>query len=246
MMAYLCPPETAAWKADLRTCDELTNRRWILRVGKMLYPTVDPDTVKRKLRFDYLKAKNDPASRPLDGFTTLLQHFLKPHLVIHDLAQESATYIQKQFRLRWTLIGFRCSDGMYRYDVMSGMRDEAWVRHKSKTWTRADFMPTSERYDYGDISKLSRVYLEEQNPLLKEDEQAVNRPALLRSKRDSDETCLEADFIDTLILGSKDEMLGWIEYSGTIAGEFPDPWTVRNIEVISAVIGAAIASRNQG
>lgn len=211
----------------------------------MLYPAVDPDTVKRKLRFDYLKAKNDPAWRTLNGFTTLLQHFLKPHLVVHDLAQDAATYIQKQFRLRWTMIGFQGNDGMYRYDVMSGMRDEAWARHKTKAWARADFMPTSGTYNYGDISKISRVYMEEQNPLLKEDERAANRPALLRSKRDSDETCLEADFIDTLILGSKDEMLGWIEYSGTIAGEFPDSTTVRNVEVISAIIGAAIASRSQ-
>jgi len=211
----------------------------------MLYPTVDPETVKRRLRFEYLKAKNDPTSRTLDEFTSLLQHFQKPRLVIHDLAQDAASYIQKQFRLRWTLIGFRGNDGMYRYDVMSGMRDEGWARHKTKAWTQKDFMSTSDRYNYADISKISRVYLEEQNPLLKEDEQAVNRPALLRSKRDSDETCLEADYIDTLILGNKDEMLGWIEYSGTIAGEFPDPWTVRNVEVISAIIGAAIASRNQ-
>jgi len=211
----------------------------------MLYPTVDPDTVKRKLKFDYLKAKGEPASRTLDGFAALLQHFQKPHLVIHDMAQDAATYIQKQFRLRWVLIGLRGNDGMYRYDVMSGMRDEAWARHKAKVWAQADFMPATGRYNYGDISKISRVYLEELNPLYKEDEQAVNRPALLRSKRDSDETSLEADFIDALILGSKDELLGWIEYSGTIAGEFPDSWTMRSVEVISAIIGAAIASRNQ-
>jgi len=211
----------------------------------MLYPTVDPETVKRKLRFDYLKAKNDPTLRSLDGFTSLLQHFQKPHIVIHEMAQDAATYIQKQFRLRWVIVGLRGNDGMYRYDVMSGLRDEAWARQRTKVYTHADFIPTSDRYNYGDISKISRVYLEEQNPLYKEDEQTVNRPALLRSKRDSDETCLEADYIDTLILGSKDELLGWIDYSGTIAGEFPDPSTVRNVEVISAIVGAAIASRNQ-
>jgi len=211
----------------------------------MLYPSVDPETIKRKLRFDYQKEKNDPSSRPLDGFSALLHHFLKPHLVIHDLAQDAADYIQRQFRLRWTMVGFQGKDGKFRYDVMSGMRQEAWARHQTKAWVDTDFMPTSGTYDFGEISKLSRVYLEEQNPLLKEDEQAVNRPALLRSRRDSDETCLEADYIDTLILGGKDEMLGWIEYSGTIAGEFPDSSTIRNVEVISAIIGSAIASRIQ-
>jgi hypothetical protein len=211
----------------------------------MLYPTVDPETVKRRLKFDYLKAKNDSTSKGLEGFTFLLQHFHKPHLAIHDMAQDAVTYIQKQFRLRWVIAGFRGNDGMYRYEVMSGLRDEAWTRQKTKTYTYADFTPAAGRYNYGEISKISRVYLEEQNPLYKEDEQTVNRPALLRSKRDSDETCLEADYIDTLILGSRDELLGWIDYSGTIAGEFPDPWTVRNVEVIAAIIGAAIVSRNQ-
>jgi len=211
----------------------------------MLYPTVDPETVKRRLRFDYLKAKNDPTSRTLDGFTSLLQHFQKPRLVIHEMIQDAATYIQKQFRLRWVIVGLRGNDGMYKYEVMSGLRDEAWARQRTKVYTQADFTLATGRYNYGDISKISRVYLEEQNPLYKEDEQTINRPALLRSKRDSDETCLEADYIDTLILGSKDELLGWIDYSGTIAGEFPDPWTMRNVEVISAIIGAAIASRNQ-
>ena len=211
----------------------------------MLYPVVDPETVKRKLRFDYLKAKNDPTSRTLDGFTSLLQHFQKPRLVIHEMVQDAVTYIQKQFRLRWVIAGLRGDDGMYRYDVMSGLRDEAWARQRTKVYARADFMPASDRYNCGEISKISRVYLEEQNPLYKEDEQTVNRPVLLRSKRDSDETCLEADYIDMLILGSKDELLGWIDYSGTIAGEFPDPSTVKNVEVICAIIGAAIASRNQ-
>jgi hypothetical protein len=161
------------------------------------------------------------------------------------MGQDAVTYIQKQFRLRWVAMGFRGADGMYRYDVMSGIRDEAWARQRMKVYALADFTLTSARYNYGEISKMSRVYLEEQNPLYKEDEQTVNRPAMLKSKRDSDETCLEADFIDTLILGSRDELLGWIDYSGTLAGEFPDSTTIKSVEVISSIIGAAIAIRNQ-
>jgi hypothetical protein len=144
----------------------------------MLYPTVDPETVKRKLKFDYLKARSDPNSRALDGVISILQHFQKPHLVIHDIGQDAATYIQKQFRLRWVIMGFRGADGMYRYDVMSGMRDEAWARQRTKVYALSDFTPTSGRYNYGDISKITRVYLEEQNPLYKEDERTVNRPPM--------------------------------------------------------------------
>ncbi len=217
----------------------------LLRVTDMLYPSVDPETVKRKLRFDYLKAKGEPSSRAMEGFAVLLQHFQRPHLVIHDLLQDAANYTQKQFRLRWVLIGLRSDDGMYRYDVNSGMREEAWARHKKKSYALSDFTTNPSRYTYGEISPLSRIYLEEQNPLYKEDEQSVNRPALLRSKRETEDTCLEADFIDTLITGNRDEMLGWIEYSGTITNEFPDMATVKSIEVISAIIAAAIATKGR-
>ncbi len=207
----------------------------------MLYPSVDPETVKRKLKFDYLKAKGEPSAKAMEGFTVLLHHFHRPHLVVHDVLQEAANYMQKQFRLRWVIIGLRNDDGMYRYDVNSGMREEAWARHKKRAFPLSEFTPKSTRYNFGEISQLTRIYLEEQNPLYKDEEQSVNRPALLRSKRETDETSLEADFVDTLIVGNKDEMLGWIEYSGTITNEFPDMATIRNIEVISAILGAAIA-----
>lgn len=203
--------------------------------------TVDPETVKRKLRFDYLKSKNEPNARSLDGVLQLLWHFHKPHLIIHDFLQEASNTIQRQHRLRWVMIGLRGKDGLYRYDVMSGMRDEAWARHKTKAYKKDDFTPESDRYNYGEISRLSRIYLEEQNPLYKEDEQSVNRPALLKSRRNSDETCLEADFVDTMILDPRNEPLGWIEYSGTVAGDFPDSMAIRNVELISAIAGAAMA-----
>lgn len=211
----------------------------------MLYPSVDPNSVKRRLRFEYIKGRGEPAVKTLEGVMTLLQHFHRPSLSIHELSQEAASYIQKQYRLRWAMVGLRGADGLYRYEVMAGLRDEPWSRHKDNVYTRADFTPSADRFNFGDISSLTRIYLEEQNPLYNEDEKAVNRPALLRSKRDSDETCLEADFLDTLIIGGKDELLGWIDYSGTIANEFPDASVIRGVEAISAVIGAAIAVRGK-
>ena len=43
---------------------------------------VDAETVKRKLRFDYLRTKNDPSARVLDGFMLLLSHFQRPQLLL--------------------------------------------------------------------------------------------------------------------------------------------------------------------
>jgi hypothetical protein len=207
-----------------------------------MFQEVDPETVKRKLRFDYMKARNEASFKPLDLFTTLLAHFEKPQISLHDLIQEATQIIQKQFRLRWVMIGLKSrADGKYRYQVHTGMRDEAWKRQSSKVYKYEDFNMAG-GYIAGEISKLSRVYLEEDNPLPKEDEIVVNRPALLKLRRRLAEDTLEADFLNTLIIGPDNDLLGWIEYPGTVTGKFPDSLTIRYIEVVASIIAAAIHS----
>jgi hypothetical protein len=205
--------------------------------------SVDIEAVKRRLKFDYLRIRNDPSSKTLETFSTLLSNFQRPQLNINDLIQESANLIQKQFRFRWTMIGLKSkSDELYRYEVQVGMRAESWARQKAKVYKVNDF-DMKGTYKAGEISKLSRFYPEEENPLFNEDQGVVNRPILLRAKRKTEDEALEADFIDTLILGPGDELMGWIEYGGTVAGKLPDIMTIRYIEVIAGILGAAITTQ---
>ena len=204
---------------------------------------ISVDSVKRKLKFDYLKIKNDPESKNLEVFSHLLVHFLRPQLSISEMMHDTAITLQKQFRLRWVMIGLRDrADGKYRYMFMSGMRDEAWAKQKTKSYKLEDFAPNSNGYKAGEMSNLTRAYLEEENPLFNEDVNVVNRPAMLRAKRKTEDETLEADFVDTLIIGPNSELYGWIEYSGTVTGKFPDPLTIRHIEVVASILAAAIAS----
>ncbi len=210
----------------------------------MSLQVADVESVKRRLRFDYLSARSDPTSRVLDGYVSILAHFQKQPLIVRDMIQDTANWIHRQFRLRWCMVGLRGPDGVYRYEVEAGMRPEAWAKQKAKLYKYADFAPAAQNYTAGEISKLSRVYLEEENQLAGGDEAVVNRPALLRSRRKSDDETLEADFIDTLILGQRDELLGWIEYAGTLTGKFPDPMTIRYIEGIASIVAAAIIAQS--
>jgi hypothetical protein len=203
--------------------------------------TVSADAVKRKLKFDYMKIKNEPLSRDIEVLSKLLAHFQRQQIVIRDLIQDAANQIQSQYRLRWSMIGLLSeSDGMYRYEVHSGMRPEAWHKQRAKVYKYEDFEPNAHNYKAGEISRLSRVYLEEENQLVGADQQVANRPVLLMAKRRTEDETLEADFIDTLILGPSDALLGWIEYGGTLTSKFPDPSVIRYIEVISSVLAAAI------
>lgn len=205
---------------------------------------VSVDSVKRKLKFDYLKIKNDLESKNLEVFSHLLMHFLRPQLSISELMSDTAITLQKQFRLRWVMIGLRDkADGRYRYMFMSGMRDEAWAMQKTKSYSLEDFAPNSDGYRAGEMSNLTRAYLEEENPLFNQDVNVVNRPALLRATRKSEDETLEADFIDTLIVGPGNNLYGWIEYGGTVTGRFPDPLTIRHVEIVASILAAAIASQ---
>jgi len=208
---------------------------------------IDKEMVKRGLRTSYLGARSDHTSRLIDGFSTLLARFHRHPMVMHDFVQEAASFLQRQFRLRWVMIGQRSPDGLYRYEAMAGVRPEAWELQRTRTYRKEEFAPEVKGFfSAAEISRLTRVYLEEDNPLAEEDIAKVNRPILLKSTRRSQEDALEGDFMDTLILGSDNDMLGWIDYSGTITGKFADPMTIRWVELMSAVLGAAISTQQNG
>ncbi len=206
--------------------------------------SVSPESVIRKLKFDYLKAKNDSHFKSMEVMTLLLSRLQRSQFVVHDLIQEAANQIQRQFKFRFTLIGLRSlSDGMYRYEVMSGMRPDAWLNQKARIYKKTDFELHTQNYSAGEISKCSRVYLEEINPLSATDMTVLNRPALHGTRRKDEGDSLEADFIDTLILGPSDDLLGWIEYSGTITNEFPPAIAIKSIEVMAGIISIALVSQ---
>ncbi|HEX9908614.1 MAG TPA: hypothetical protein VGB78_09170 [Thermoplasmata archaeon] len=212
-------------------------------IRELMMNTIGMDAVKRKLKFDYIKAKSDPSFKALDLIGGLLQHFLKPQLDINSMMQDACNQIQRQFRVRYTMIGLKSlTDGLYKYEYQAGMRQEAWDNQRRRTYKRVDFDLHTQNYNASEISKITRAYLEEDNPLATTDLTVLNRPVLHGGKRREEDDALEADFIDTLIMGPYDELLGWIEYPGTLTGKLPDAVTMRNVEIVAGVLSVALRS----
>jgi len=202
----------------------------------------DKEIVKRNLRTNYLAARSDPSTRIIDGYSALLARFHKHPLVVHDFVQEAAGFIQKHFRLRWVMIGRKGPDGIYRYEAMAGVKPDVWEKQRARTYTKEDFAPVVEGFfSAGEISRLTKIYLEEDNPLGEEDLAKINQPELLKSKRRAQEDALEGDFLDTLILSADNDLLGWIDYSGTLTGRFPDSMTIRWVELMSTLLATAMS-----
>lgn len=213
-------------------------------LGRASVAQVDPDEVRRKMRLDYIRSKNDKPFKVLEALQGLLSHFQKPELDINGLLQEAADLIHKQFGLRTVTIGLRSKfDGKYRYVINSGLRPEPWEQHQQITYGIEDFQ-NFERFNGFEISRLTRIYLEEQNPMTAEERKIYNRPALLDLKRRGLDENLEADYLDVLIKGTEDTLLGWIEISGTIGGKLPDSMTIKNIETISMILAAALMCKD--
>ncbi len=207
----------------------------------------DKDIIKRGLRMDYQAARADHVSKIIDGFASLITRSQKRSAGLNGVLQEAAIFIQKQFRLRWVILGLRSpTDDLCRYVAESGVRPDVWEWQKDAVYKKEDFALFKPGwFSACEISQLSRVYLEEENPLGDDAvKKGVNRPFMMKAIRKSPDDALEADFIDTLIMAPSKDLLGWIEYSGTISGKLPDSQVIRWIEMVSAILGAAIA--NQG
>jgi hypothetical protein len=200
---------------------------------------VTPYQVEMNLRKGYLATRRGQDARVFDCFSTLLGQVQRSHVSLGTILQEAAD-------LGYVMIGLRDQDGKYRYAYMSGMRADSWAAHRKKVYTLDSFsLIVDGWYSAATVSDLTRVYLEEKNPLGPGYEDSVNRPALLSMRRATVESSLEADFFNTLIKGSRDELFGWIEYAGTVGGKLPDAAAIRSIEVVSSILAVAITAHSR-
>lgn len=202
---------------------------------------VDHRDIPGRLKYDYLHGMREQTHRCLDGLQCLLAHFREPRMDAGGILTEAANIISRQFGIDNVAIGLKDPDGLYRYKAMVGLRDLALEGHKQIAYRKEDFFENP-HFRGTDISKQSRIYLAEDNVLTEEEKTTFNRPVLLALKRRTVKDSLEGDYIDTKIWGRNEELLGWIEISGTRTMKLPDATTVRWVETIASLVGAALLS----
>ena len=197
-------------------------------------------TIPDKLKFDYIHSAVEQVHRSQEGIQSLLRRLGGPKVDIDALLQEAASLISRQYGIAEVAIGLRDpKDGLYRYRAIAGFRNHAVAGHKALAYTKDQFYDGS-GFVGRDISKYSRIYLEEDNVLTEEEKKAYNRPALFARRRPSESDSLEGDYIDVRIVGEGEDLLGWIEMSGTRTMKLPDITTIRWVEVIASIIAVAL------
>jgi hypothetical protein len=187
----------------------------------MVGEAVNPEIIKRRMWLDYQRVSNDPANDRLECVHELMDELVDPTV---DLVT----------------IGVRDpKDGLYRYQAMCGLEDSEWEAHKKLSYTREQF-DSQDVYKFKEISKHTRLFLVEDNPYGDGEDNTYRKDLMLQDKRSSLEDTIEGDYIDTLVFGKNDELIGWIELGGMKNGKFPDGQTLITLELLAAVIGAAL------
>ena len=193
-----------------------------------------------QLRQDYSRATLDENEKVIETMISMLRNLNKPNGTIIKFLNEVAQMIYRNFQIREISIGLKSvQDGCFRYVAFAGIRDDAQTSLKALTYTIDDFSPDS-KYGGKTISSQTQAYLAEEQPFEQGEEGTYNRPVMLKQVRQSINQNLEADYFDTFIRNRENEIIGWIEYSGTKMNEFPDMHTVKEIEMLVFIISLAL------
>jgi hypothetical protein len=204
---------------------------------------VDPKDVVNKMRFDYARGVRDHSTRALEAVCDLCGNLEKQDLNVDVFLKQAAELISKHFGISSIAIGVRDPiDKLYKYKVVVGLDDSVAEGYKSLTYTRQQLFD-DKTYPSYEISPRTKLFLSENHPYADGEEFTYRRPQLIGMKRRSLTDSLEADYLDFLCFGTGGEILGFIEASGTRLRKLPDATTIKWLEMISCIIGAALRAK---
>ena len=200
----------------------------------------DHREVARKLKQDYTHGARDPSIRHLDALHSLVKYLMKADPNLEEMLQQTARAVYSQFSIKEVSIALRSSsDGLFRYVAQYGMRGDVWAAHDKITYTYDDLMDTR-KYKPVTISHHTQLFLAEDNPYGADEGDTYSEHLMKQSKRKSASDSIEGDYIDIFLYGPQEEILGWIELSGTWDGKIPEARAIRCLEIVASVLGIAV------
>lgn len=205
---------------------------------------IDYKDIPKKMKFDYERAVRDPSGRTLAAIQALIVQIENPQPDVRKLMFDASNLISHQFGIMDIAMGQKGSDGLFRYEVLVGPRDDAIAERKKIAYKKEEFYDAGPYKGYW-ISRYTKLYLSEDHPYTDLETTTYNRPILLKdTKRRLPTEALEGDYLDVCIFDAKNELIGWIEISGTRTGQLPDVTAIRWIEIMGSIIGIALRMRS--
>jgi hypothetical protein len=200
-----------------------------------------PTDVARRYKNDYSRVSNDQTERSIESIQELCELIMKPKVGSKELVESVIKMIFRQFHIKEVSIGLRsASDGRYRYVAMQGMRANVWAEHTGLSYAKDTFFD-NETYKGNHISKHTKLLLAEDEPYDDGEKKTYSEHLMLISARKAYDDTIEGDYLDILVFGTGDQILGWIEISGTWDGKLPSSRTIKTIETYADLLGIALS-----
>ncbi len=198
-----------------------------------------------KMKLDYSHGLRDPTSKLLEAILAIGTKLEKPGFELREILQDAATVITRHLGIASVAIGlWNPTIRKYKYEVIVGLNPEAVKGFMDLSYDRNELLDPK-TYPCHDISRMTKLFLGEEHPYATNEEFTYNKPILLGMHRYAADESLEADYLDTFFMGPGEQILGWMEISGTRAKKLPDSTTIRWVELIAQLIGLAIRIRAQ-
>lgn len=196
----------------------------------------------KRLKSEYAVVARDTESKILAGLAAILAINQERRGTLKTVLEEAAKLIYRYSEVKEVSIGIKTpADGRFRYEVMIGFRKEVEEAHKKTSYSFEEFFD-KERYQGAKLSKYSEVFLAENQPFADKELSTYNRPVLIGRERKTSDQYIEGDYIDVVMCGRNDEVVGWIELSATRTGKMPSAETIRWVEIIASILGIIIQS----
>ena len=196
------------------------------------------------IRDRYSPIPRDENEKVMDGVQKLMLIARDQTLSLKAFLDETGRLIHRLFDFREIAIGMKSKDDDYfRYEVLIGFSSDAQRARNKSTYTDDDMLD-SKKYPNGIvITKKTEFMIVESQPYKPGEEDTFNRPNQLAKERSSIEDFIEGDYIMLYFFGRRDEVIGWVELSGTRSSKMPSRSTMRWLELISSIIASVICER---
>jgi hypothetical protein len=207
-------------------------------------PLIPPESVANRIRSEYMHASMNPDIKQLESLKKLVYDCQTAHVKLNTFLNAAAQFIYRQLNIHNLSIGiWDPVDKKFRYIAFAGMRKQMEDTLRGVTYARVDFLD-SRKYPSYQISKYTRLFLAENNPYAPGEEESYNRPLMLTQSRTTNEDTIEGDYLDIMIMDIRNEIIGWIEISGTKQGKLPDSSTIYWLELVGSIIGLVLTTKD--
>lgn len=201
---------------------------------------VSPQEVAHKMRLEYSRGVKSRTVRTLQGANELLERLDRHDFDLGMFLKDAAEFLSRQVGIATVTIAvWNPTIQRYRFRAAVGLREEGLKSLEKLSFTK-DQVFDEKRYPSHEISRHTRLYLDEERAYVSGEESSFARPSMLSMKRTSSTESLEGDYLCVFFYGRNRETLGWIELSGTRMRMLPDTETILWAELIARILGMAV------